>query len=127
MNECRGIAAVVRLTEPARSWWPQIGCTPLQTIAAAALATIARVHSARKKITELGGIPALVQLIVKGTAEAQGHAARSLGLLAENRNFAYEVFAICRRGCTAAMCHGFDCAVIWESVLSFPDATSSPS
>lgn len=90
-SDCRGITAVVRLTEPARSWWPQIGCTPLQTIAAAALATIARVHSARKKICELSGIPALVQLITKGTAEAQGHAARSLGLLAENRNLAYEV------------------------------------
>ena len=95
---CRGMAAVVKLVEPARSWWPQIGCTPLQTIAAAAVATIARVHSARRKICELGGIPALVQLIVKGTAEAQGHAARSLGLLAENRNYAYEVGAACRRG-----------------------------
>ena len=77
--------------EPARSWWPSIGCTSLQTIAIAAVATLARVHSARRKIYELGGISALVQLLIKGTAEAQGHAARSLALLAENKNFAYEV------------------------------------
>ena len=90
-SPCRGMAAVVKLMEPARSWWPQIGCTNLQTTAVAAVATITRVHSARRKVCEFGGIPALVQLLIKGTAEAQGHAARSLGLLAENRNFAYEV------------------------------------
>lgn len=85
---------MVKLMEPARSWWPQIGCTNLQTTAAAAAATIARVHSARRKICEQGGIPALVQLLVKGTSEAQSHAAKIVGLLAENRNFAYEASSI---------------------------------
>lgn len=92
--------------EPARSWWPQLGCTNLQTVAAAAVATITKVHSARRKVVECGGIPALVQLLIKGSAEAQSHAARSIGILAENRNFAYE--ARLSLSCFTTISHNYD-------------------
>jgi hypothetical protein len=78
--------------EPARSWWPQVGCTILQTTAAAANATLSKVPAARKKIHESGGIPALVNLLSRGSAEARSHAATSVGLLAESPRLAYEVF-----------------------------------
>ena len=54
-------------------------------------ASARQVPSARKKIHDNGGIPALVNLLIRGSAEAQSHAAVSVGLLAESARLAYEV------------------------------------
>lgn len=87
----RGVATLVKLMEPARSWWPQVGCTILQTTAAAASATLCKLPAARKKVHDNGGVPALVNLLTRGSAEAQSHAAVSVGLLAESARLAFEV------------------------------------
>lgn len=79
------------LAEPARSWLPTFGCSDVQTTAAAALASMAKVSGARMKISTARGIPALVHILNTGSQEAQSHAATALGILAQDPSLSFQV------------------------------------
>ena len=81
----------MRLLSPAKSWLPSFGCTDVQTTAAAAVASITRVPGARPKVAASGAVPPLVRLLESGSAEAQGHAAKALGSLAEDASVGFQV------------------------------------
>lgn len=92
--QCRGASLVVGLVEPAKSWLPSFGNSDLQTTAAAAVGSMARVPSARNQLAAAGGVSALVHLLNTGSSEAQGHAAQALASLAEDPDLSFQVTAL---------------------------------